>query len=395
MFKTWWLLVSLGTTATFGQTLIDLRTQAKSVDFSAANTTKPFKSGTVLPSTCSVGEMFYKTDATAGNNLYGCTALNSWTLQGGGSSGGVSVPQLIGNLGRILTTDGVQLFWTNPLGDISGTLAGIVVNGLQGRTVAPTTPSSGQVLAWNASTSRWEPTTGAGGTGGVGATGPQGATGATGPQGPVGPAGPQGPAGTGGTGSGGGASAAAQLTDFLVTKTNAATLSVGANCSAATPCNVRFGNVTYMFTSGATVSLASGTGFAYVYVSSSGTLTVGHNLSLSCANGCVAQSGVTSFPADGIPIFTWSATGGAWDPAGIDQRGFLSTKNITAGAGINTTENLGQTVVSADPALISLRVAVPALATSACSAGNWATDGSFYYLCTAASTWRRTGLASW
>jgi hypothetical protein len=38
------------------QTLVDLRTQSKSVDFSGANTTKPFKSGTVLPATCTVGD---------------------------------------------------------------------------------------------------------------------------------------------------------------------------------------------------------------------------------------------------------------------------------------------------------------------------------------------------
>ena len=47
--------------------------------FFAANTTKPFKSGTVLPATCSVGEAFFKSNALAGSNLYGCTSLNSWT----------------------------------------------------------------------------------------------------------------------------------------------------------------------------------------------------------------------------------------------------------------------------------------------------------------------------
>jgi hypothetical protein len=40
-------------------TQVDLRTQSKSVDFSGANTTKPFKAGTVLPATCSVGEAFF------------------------------------------------------------------------------------------------------------------------------------------------------------------------------------------------------------------------------------------------------------------------------------------------------------------------------------------------
>jgi hypothetical protein len=69
--------------AASGQTLIDLKTQTKSVDFSGATTTKPFKAGTVLPATCTVGEAFYLTNGPAGSNLYTCTALNSWTLQVG------------------------------------------------------------------------------------------------------------------------------------------------------------------------------------------------------------------------------------------------------------------------------------------------------------------------
>jgi len=65
---------------TDAQTLVDLRTQTKSVDFSNATTTKPFKSGSVLPSTCSVGETFFNTNAPAGTNVYVCASLNSWTL---------------------------------------------------------------------------------------------------------------------------------------------------------------------------------------------------------------------------------------------------------------------------------------------------------------------------
>jgi len=74
-----------------GQTNIDLRTQAKNVDFSAAITTKPSKAGTTLPGTCSTGETFFKLDAAAGQNLYLCTALNTWTvLNGSGGVGGQS-----------------------------------------------------------------------------------------------------------------------------------------------------------------------------------------------------------------------------------------------------------------------------------------------------------------
>jgi hypothetical protein len=67
------------------QTQIDLRTQTKSVDFTAAVSTKPLKTGAVLPATCVVGDMFFNTAATPGANLYGCTAVDTWSIQGGSS----------------------------------------------------------------------------------------------------------------------------------------------------------------------------------------------------------------------------------------------------------------------------------------------------------------------
>jgi hypothetical protein len=41
------------------------------------------KFGTTLPATCFAGDIFFKTDATAGSNLYACVALNTWVVQGG------------------------------------------------------------------------------------------------------------------------------------------------------------------------------------------------------------------------------------------------------------------------------------------------------------------------
>jgi hypothetical protein len=67
-----------------GQTQVDLRKQARGIDFTAATTTKPFKSGTALPATCGVGEVFFNTSSPAGSNVYACTATNIWTLEGGG-----------------------------------------------------------------------------------------------------------------------------------------------------------------------------------------------------------------------------------------------------------------------------------------------------------------------
>ena len=67
----------------WAQTQVDLRTQAKRVDFTAADWTRPIKTGTTLPETCAIGDMFFKRDAPAGDNLYGCTDTNTWVVQGG------------------------------------------------------------------------------------------------------------------------------------------------------------------------------------------------------------------------------------------------------------------------------------------------------------------------
>lgn len=47
--------------------------------------------GTSNPSACTLGQLLFRTDATAGSNIYGCTATNTWTQQGGGAAAGVTV----------------------------------------------------------------------------------------------------------------------------------------------------------------------------------------------------------------------------------------------------------------------------------------------------------------
>jgi hypothetical protein len=72
-----------------GQTAVNLGRQGVNANFSNFSYTYPFKIGTTLPSTCSVGMSFFKTNATAGSNIYGCTATNTWTVEGGG--GGLTI----------------------------------------------------------------------------------------------------------------------------------------------------------------------------------------------------------------------------------------------------------------------------------------------------------------
>ena len=44
---------------------------------------------------------------------------------------------------------------------------------------------------------------------------------------------------------------------------------------------------------------------------------------------------------------------------------------------------------------IGIRVDAPASATASGTAGDWAQDDSFIYICTAADTWKRVAIASW
>ncbi len=193
----------------------------------------------------------------------------------------------------------------------------------------------------------------------------------------------------GGSGGSGGASVASQLGDFAVTRTSSAVLTIAAACTSATPCNIRFGTQVYTFLSGGTVTLSSGTGTAYIYISSTGVLTVGHNVTATCSSGCTTQSGVTAFPLNSLPLFTWTATSGAWSATGADFRAFLSTQTLASGAGIQLTQTPGQNTLQTDPTVVGLRVAVPSTSSSSCVAGTWATDGTYYYLCVNTNTWMR------
>lgn len=311
-------LAALAVSQAMAQTRIDLRTQTKSVDFSAASSTKPSQTGTNLPVTCAVGQTFLNTSAQPGQNLYVCTTANVWTAQGGAGvanysttftgATSVSVPGTTHKLGTasliVQVYDNQSPAWLVEPDDV------LINPATYDVLVKFATPQSGTVIL---------SAVGSSGSGSAGANG---------------------------------AGMAAQLGDFQVTRASGTALSIGANCSASTPCNVRVGSVVYSYTQGATVTLTGGTGLAYVYVDFAGNLTVGHNLTLSCSTGCVATPGVTAFPVNTVPIFTWSATSGSWDPSGTDRRAFLSAKALVAGAGIVTIDAGAQTQVAVDSATV-------------------------------------------
>lgn len=71
----------------------------------------PSMIGTSLPATCVVGQKFFKTDATAGSNLYLCTATNTWTqLSGGGSALSFTLPIL--NTAGTVAVNGIAGYGT-------------------------------------------------------------------------------------------------------------------------------------------------------------------------------------------------------------------------------------------------------------------------------------------
>jgi len=77
--KIWLTALALHLTS-YAQTQIDFPRQAKDV------------SGTTLPATCPAGQLFVNLSGPAGQNLYVCTSTNTWSLEGGGSGTGASVP---------------------------------------------------------------------------------------------------------------------------------------------------------------------------------------------------------------------------------------------------------------------------------------------------------------
>jgi hypothetical protein len=110
------LFAALLAAAADGQTLLSLDSQTKNVDFTKAAFTRPVKTGTILPSTCSAGDLFFQTSAPAGSNLYGCASANTWAVQSGGGGGGSlaidnngtlvgsrNIMNLIGGLGVVNT----------------------------------------------------------------------------------------------------------------------------------------------------------------------------------------------------------------------------------------------------------------------------------------------------
>jgi hypothetical protein len=156
LLRTLLLLAAAG--SAFPQTSISLRSQSRDVDFSAASETKPFRTGTVLPSTCGSGSVFFKTNAIPGQNIYLCTATNTWSqVVANGGGGGGSLPDMSAAADAVLSNDGFNAQWRLLGGDLSGPPQNASVTRVRGVAVAPNTPVEGQGLIYEAANSRWAP----------------------------------------------------------------------------------------------------------------------------------------------------------------------------------------------------------------------------------------------
>lgn len=74
------------------------------LDISGAAHSTPAKVGLTAskPATCSVGEQYFASDATAGQNLLGCTTPNTWTPQGGSGA----IASIFGRTGAVVAAAG-------------------------------------------------------------------------------------------------------------------------------------------------------------------------------------------------------------------------------------------------------------------------------------------------
>jgi hypothetical protein len=234
------------------QTQVDLKSQSKNVNFSAASGVIPFPTGTVLPASCPEGSMFFNLSAPAGSNLYGCTAVNTWSLEAGGGGGGATV--------------------------------------------------------------------------GV----------------------------------------------FTVQQASSTAVMIGGGCAISAPCLVQVAATVYLYTAAATLTLASGTGTVYLYISPNGNITAGESSggpSLSCA-GCVLASPVTQFPVGTVPLATWSAAAGAWVAGTSEVALEGGGPSFSAGSNITLTQTGTNVMIAA-----SLE-ALPSGAQPVCAA---ATGGFMWY----------------
>lgn len=119
-----------------------------------------FDSGNIIQITPASGSVYAQATSLTVMSL-AWSGSTVW-VSGGGYSPEVAylVPTVTGLFGHYTGFLGsLHLTWKSLGGDLSGDISNALVTGLQHYPVANTTPSNGQILAWNGCTNQWEPTT--------------------------------------------------------------------------------------------------------------------------------------------------------------------------------------------------------------------------------------------
>jgi hypothetical protein len=124
-----------------------------------------------------------------------------------------------------------------------------------------------------------------------------------------------------------------------VQQTSGTVLTIGPQCLVSTPCIFRIGSAVYSITAPAKVTLTGGSGLTYIYIDNNGNLMAGVSSSTVTCAGCQVAAGITQYPIATIPLETWNATGGVWDPTGSNDVALLNTPPVlNAGSNITITQ---------------------------------------------------------
>ncbi len=131
-------------------------------------------------------------------------------------------------------------------------------------------------------------------------------------------------------------------------RTSGTVLTFNTGASPTNPHNVRIGSLKYGVTAASTATITAGTGSgnAYYYTSSAGTLTLGHNTSNTISNsgtGITIVGGISAYPAGSIPHYSIDVVSGAWGTSITDDRAPYSVApDITSTGGtVAITKTLG------------------------------------------------------
>jgi hypothetical protein len=348
------LIASFSVAALSGQTLIDIGKQGKNIDFTGAPYTRPVKTGTSLPATCAVGDMFLNLAGTTGNNLYACTGTNTWTVQAGGQ-GNSGLPDPGTNGIVVRTGPNATTAVPAPRGTVVGTSD---TQTLTNKSIDASEINTGVLSPSQMPALSGDVSTASGGTSAILAT-VNSTTGTFGGSSsiPVITVNGKGlitgvstvqiaAGGAGGAGGGSGASTATQLLDFAPTLAGSS-VTLGSACAGTSPCLVNLNGIRYSFTSSYNLSVSgNASDTVFFYVDPAGNVTAGYNATNTYTSTTLKlASGTSAFPAGVFPLFQCTVAAGVFS-ACSDYRPILSETTFAPGAGTTISTSSAGTAVN-------------------------------------------------